>query len=276
MYEDLSIGEFVDRDTLQLVRHFAHPKERVWAALIDREQVSTWFLPCTTLEAKAGGRYGFAPDGRRFGGKITEFDPPRRINFGGYMRFDLSDDKSGCRLVLTVKRNPDGWNPMGLAGFHGWLGRLQRIVDGVEAGEIERWASESGLWESLWLIYERQIRLQVAGGAQVIYRLHFAPNDPALGEEAVAVLNNLVRVLKESPDLKVGVDGFGDDPCTHEESIALCQKRIDAAVKHLQSAGIDASRVMIGFALGNYHFLVSRESEAGRAFNRRVELRPIY
>ena len=127
----------------------------------------------------------------------------------------------------------------------------------------------------MWLIYERQIRLQVAGGAQVIYRLHFAPNDPALGEEAVAVLNNLVRVLKESPDLKVGVDGFGDDPCSHEESIALCQKRIDAVMKHLQSSGIDASRVMIGFVLGNYHFLVSRESEAGRAFNRRVELRPI-
>jgi len=28
--------------------------------------------------------------------------------------------------------------------------------------------------------------------------------------------------------------------------------------------------------LGNYHYLVERDAEAGRAFNRRIELRPVY
>jgi hypothetical protein len=28
--------------------------------------------------------------------------------------------------------------------------------------------------------------------------------------------------------------------------------------------------------LGNYHYLVERTREAGRAFNRRIELRPVY
>jgi hypothetical protein len=36
--EDLSIGEFFDRNTLRLVRHFPHPRQRVWEALSDREQ----------------------------------------------------------------------------------------------------------------------------------------------------------------------------------------------------------------------------------------------
>jgi hypothetical protein len=35
-------------------------------------------------------------------------------------------------------------------------------------------------------------------------------------------------------------------------------------------------RINVGFVLGNYHYLVERDAEAGRAYNRRIELRPVY
>jgi hypothetical protein len=39
---------------------------------------------------------------------------------------------------------------------------------------------------------------------------------------------------------------------------------------------VSEDRINIGFVLGNYHYLMPRDAEAGRAFNRRVELRPTY
>jgi outer membrane protein OmpA-like peptidoglycan-associated protein len=76
--------------------------------------------------------------------------------------------------------------------------------------------------------------------------------------------------------LAVTLDGFGDDPCTMEESIRLCATRLAAAATRLQAAGVPASRVNTAFVLGNYHYLAPREDAAGRAFNRRIELRPCY
>lgn len=51
---------------------------------------------------------------------------------------------------------------------------------------------------------------------------------------------------------------------------------VAAATKYLVQTGIELKRLMRGFALGNYHQLVPSDTEAGRAFNRRIELRPTY
>jgi outer membrane protein OmpA-like peptidoglycan-associated protein len=71
----------------------------------------------------------------------------------------------------------------------------------------------------------------------------------------------------------VVADGFGDDTCSEAESLELCASRIEAAYEALQRLGIAKARLHLGFVLGNYHPLTPRDSEAGRAFNRRIELR---
>ncbi|HKM99346.1 MAG TPA: OmpA family protein [Candidatus Binataceae bacterium] len=273
---DLAPGEFIDRDTLLLVREYPHPPLRVWDALTNAEQVSIWFLHCTRLEARVGGRYAFESDGKSWGGRITAYEPLHLIDFSGAMRFELFAQAAGCRLELRLKRTAAGWNPMSLAGFNGWLGRLRRLVDGVAPEEAERWASDQFPWEGLCLMYERLLGVHVAGGAKVTYRIHFEPNLATLGPEAKMQLGELVRVLRAQPDLRLNIDGFGDDPCSFEESLVLSGRRVDAIVRYLEGAGVAGERIEAGFALGNYHFLVPRDTEAGRAFNRRVELRPIY
>jgi outer membrane protein OmpA-like peptidoglycan-associated protein len=271
---DLVLGEFTDRKTLRFVRDFTHAPETVWATLVDPAQYRVWLWPCTAFEARQDGAFCFDISGQIWRGRITEFEPSRRLNLGGFMRFDLFEHQGGCRLVLILTRPPTGWSPMALAGYHAWLGRLTRLVEGVSDDEAERWASDQ--WEAVFPAYERLLRTKVADGAKVVYRLHFGENDPAPTADSLAQLDELATLLNGRPDLNVVIDGFGDDPCSPEESLALCGARVEAASHHLRDAGVAAERIGVGYVLGNYHYLVPRDTEAGRAFNRRIELRPTY
>jgi outer membrane protein OmpA-like peptidoglycan-associated protein len=271
---DCLFGEFVDRDTMRFVRDFSHPAALVWEAITTPEEIRRWFWPCVTFEAKAGGRYRFEDEGLAWGGKITTFDPPRRLELDMGLLFELFEENGHCRLVLTLKRSRIGWSVMALSGYMGWLGRLTRLLDGAAQEETEFFCSD--IWEAVWPAYERMLRHAVTGGAKAIYRLHFAESDPVLVAEAREHLDTLITVLRERPDLNVAIDGFGADSLTREDSIVLCKARMDAATDYLKERGITPARILTGFTLGNYHPLVPNDTEAGRAFNRRVELRPIY
>ena len=269
---DLSLGGFVDRDTFRFVRVYPHPPARVWAALTDARRLEVWLWPCTSFEARLGGLGVFNP-GRELTLRVTEFDPPNVLNLGGRIRFSLEPMGAGCRLTLDLTRPPDGWSPMALAGFHGWLGRLARLLAGRPQAETEAWAL--GVWNAVIAHCEWELSRFVADGGQVVWRIHFDENAAALTAEARAQLEELARLLG-AQDLAVTIDGFGDDPCSMEESLRLCAARIDAAAAHLRSAGVSAARINTAFVLGNYHYLVPRDDAAGRAFNRRIELRPCY
>jgi hypothetical protein len=269
---DLQLGGFVDRDTMQFIRDYPHPPALVWAALTDPAQIGVWLWPCTSLEARLGGVGVFNP-GREFHIAVTEFEPQRLLNLGGLFRFELAAQGAGCQLTVDLKRPPEGWSPMGLAGFHGWLGRLGRHLAGAPQDETEVWAA--GIWNAVFHHCEWEVRRFVSDGAKVIWRIHFPESDPGLTSEAAAQLNQLARLLIAN-DLAVSIDGFGDDPCDDAESVRLCGARVRAACAHLRAAGVPERRINIAFVLGNYHYLVERDSEAGRAFNRRIELRPIY
>jgi hypothetical protein len=145
---DLVLGEFTDRKTLRFVRDFAHAPTTVWGTLIDQEQYRVWLWPCTAFDPRLDGEFCFDISGQIWRGRITEFEPARRLNLGGFMRFDLFEHEGGCRLVLILTRPPTGWSPMALAGYHAWLGRLTRLVEGVSEDEAERWASDQ--WEAVF------------------------------------------------------------------------------------------------------------------------------
>jgi len=271
---DARFGEFVDRNTMRFVRDFTHPASLVWEALTDAKQIAHWFWPCVLFEAKQGGRYKFADEGLTWGGTITTFDPPSRLELDMGLLFELFEDNGRCRLVLTLKRQKTGWAPMTLAGFMGWLGRLTRHIEGTPQEETERFCSD--IWEGVWSVYERLLRHNVTDGARAIYRLHFAVKDAALDAESKAHLDELVSVMRSRGDLNVVIEGFGSDPISRDESVALSSRRMAAAADYLKGAGVDAKRIINSFALGNYHPLVPNDTEAGRAFNRRIELRPTY
>jgi hypothetical protein len=269
-----ALGEFVDRDTMRFVRDYPHPVQRVWDALVTPEQMSVWWMPCEMLEAREGGRYVLrSPIGNAtFKGRIKEFRPPNLIDFSGVTRFELFEHEGGCRLVLTLKRWPNGWNPVSLAGFHGWLEQLRLHLAGHRKEEIDKLVT---LWPWVFPAYEYLISLNVADGAKVIHRVHFESGSATLRDSTKPVLDEVVALLREKPDLRIQADGFCDDPYPIDESLKLASARAEAVSKYLRDAGVSPERTMIS-AAGNSHQIVPSDSEEGRAFNRRVELRPIY
>lgn len=272
---DLMLGEFTDKKTLRFVRDFAHSAQTVWETLMDGHQYSLWLWNCEAFEARLGGTFRFDISGVIWEGRITEFQAPQLLELGRWLLFELFPKPDGCRMIFTVKRPPTGWSPMALAGYMGWLGRLSRLLGGTSQVETESWAS-SDMWQAMFPVYESLLGRCVSGGEKVVWRLHFGANDPTLTKEAIEQLNALAQLLERRPELNVVVDGFGDDPCVQAESLKLCQARIENAVAHLRKLGVAGERVLTGYVLGNYHYLVSRDTEAGRAFNRRIELRPTY
>ncbi|HEY1426877.1 MAG TPA: OmpA family protein [Caulobacteraceae bacterium] len=269
---DLTLGGFVDRETFRFVRDYPHPPAAVWAALTDPAQLGVWLWPCRSFEARLGGVSVFDP-GRELRLTVTEFEQERVLSLSQRIRFLLEPSDGGCRLTLDLKRPDDGWSPMALAGFHGWLGRLSRLLARRPQDETEAWAL--GIWNAVIGHCECELARYVTEGAPPIWRVHFDEADARLTPETADRLDALAAMLLQQ-DLSVTIDGFGDDPVEAAESVRLCAARVEAAKARLQAAGVPASRINVGFVLGNYHYMVERDSAAGRAYNRRLELRPIY
>ena len=269
---DLALGGFVDRRTFRFVREYAHPQAQVWEALTDREQLGVWLWPCASFEARLGGVGVFNP-GKEMVLRVTEFDPPRRLALADRICFTLEPSTQGCRLTLDLVRPDDGWSPMALAGFHGWLGRLSRLFARRPQPETEEWAS--GVWNAVFAHCEWEVRRFVADGEKVLWRVHFPESEARLDPEAMEQLDRLASLVV-GKGLGVTIDGFGDDAGTVDEGLGLCAARIEACSAHLRANGVPSERIHVGFVLGNYHYLAERDCEAGRAYNRRVELRPTY
>ena len=258
---------------MRFVRDYPHSPAQVWAALVDPAQLAVWLWPCKSFEARLGGVGVFDP-GREFSIRVTEFEPERAAQPRRTHPLRAHARPSGCRLTLDLKRPPDGWSPMGLAGFHGWLGRLSRLLAGRPQEETEAWAL--GIWNAVFRHCEWEVRRFVSGGAKVIWRIHFAECDaePDRRGRRRNWTNSLNLLLER--DLSVTIDGFGDDPCSAEDEPRPCAPAaVEATSAYLQDKGVEKARINIAFVLGNYHYLVERDVEAGRAFNRRIELRPV-
>jgi len=85
------------------------------------------------------------------------------------------------------------------------------------------------------------------------------------------LLDDVVLVLKENPDLKIYVDGHTCDRGTDKHNQALSEKRAKAVQSYLIDKGIDETRLVPrGFGEKNPGF--PNDNETNRSKNRRVEL----
>jgi uncharacterized protein YndB with AHSA1/START domain len=152
-----ALGRFTDRFTVEYVRTFPHPIERVWRALTDPKELSIWAMPAT-IDLSVGGAYTFL--GEQWG-TILALDPPRLIKLGkkgigaepdapgeNYMLYELDAVPEGTRMTFTEhwKEGPDylaffgddlpggpetPFHPGTLAGWHGMFDGLADLLDRV-------------------------------------------------------------------------------------------------------------------------------------------------
>ncbi|WP_089791945.1 OmpA family protein [Halomonas korlensis] len=98
------------------------------------------------------------------------------------------------------------------------------------------------------------------------------PFDSAeLRPAAESELNQVARTLRESPEVRVVIEGHTDSIGTAEYNRDLSQRRAESVSSYLQSQGIAGNRLRtVGY--GEERPVASNDTDAGRAQNRRVEI----
>lgn len=133
---------------LHLERIVPAPRERVFAACIDPEQLARWWGPAdftssgVELDARAGGRYRIRmqpPEGEAFHlrGEFVEIDPPRRLVYTFEWEQPDPDDlettvmlsflehDTGTTVVLD--QGPFATDPRRALHETGWTETLERL-----------------------------------------------------------------------------------------------------------------------------------------------------
>ncbi len=89
------------------------------------------------------------------------------------------------------------------------------------------------------------------------------------------ILDDVVTVLQNNPDLNVQVQGHTDNVGNAAFNKQLSQRRAKSVRQYLIDKGIAPGRLEAdGFGLSRPMF--TNDSKEGRAKNRRVQLKPIY
>jgi OmpA-OmpF porin, OOP family len=111
-----------------------------------------------------------------------------------------------------------------------------------------------------------------AKGRVALYGLYFDFDQASMRADSAPQLEEIAKLLKASPSLKVLVVGHSDGQGALDYNRELSQRRAQSIVKALaEQHGIAAAR-LTAVGVGMASPLASNRSEEGRALNRRVEL----
>ena len=108
----------------------------------------------------------------------------------------------------------------------------------------------------------------------VLKGVKFATNSSKIDKSSSAVLDEAVQVLKDNPNLKVEVDGYTDNVGKDAANQKLSEARAVSVKDYFVAKGIAASRLTaVGY--GSANPVADNSTPAGRAENRRIELRVV-
>lgn len=100
----------------------------------------------------------------------------------------------------------------------------------------------------------------------------FATNSAVLNESAIGSLNEVAGVLAQYNETTITVEGHTDITGNDSINQPLSERRAQAVAQYLNSKGVAATRItQIGY--GSKRPVADNNTEAGRAQNRRVEIK---
>lgn len=107
-----------------------------------------------------------------------------------------------------------------------------------------------------------------------LYGIYFDTDKATLKPESEATLNQVLALLKGKPDLRIAIAGHTDSQASDAYNLDLSKRRALSVVRWLTDKGIAADRLQAqGF--GETQPVADNDSAAGRALNRRVEIRDL-
>ena len=112
----------------------------------------------------------------------------------------------------------------------------------------------------------------VAAMKQNFNRIFFPFDSVQLTPDSGRALSSNVEIMRAFPQLTVEVQGHCDDRGTTEYNLALGQRRAEAVVKYMTTAGVPRSRLST-VSFGEEHPLQRGTTETAWTQNRRAEFR---
>ena len=103
----------------------------------------------------------------------------------------------------------------------------------------------------------------------------FDTNSSYVKHEAYPLLDEVVTILQDNPEIEVEIQGHADNTGTAEYNLWLSERRAGRVMDYLLSKGIDPDRLEAK-GYGSTQPVASNDTEEGRAQNRRVELKRIF
>lgn len=108
-------------------------------------------------------------------------------------------------------------------------------------------------------------------GCWVLIGLNFALDSSAIDSQGNRELDDVARILRENPDVRIRIDGHTDSLGEASYNQALSERRARALQTHLESVGIDPSR-MDSRGHGETDPIADNSTRQGQAINRRAQL----
>lgn len=106
---------------------------------------------------------------------------------------------------------------------------------------------------------------------KVSVQINFATDKAEILPDSQTQIEQIVALLKDNPDLKLGIYGHTDNTGDVAHNLKLSEQRAQSVVTALTKAGIESNRLTAkGF--GDTQPVADNASEDGKAKNRRVEL----
>lgn len=109
-------------------------------------------------------------------------------------------------------------------------------------------------------------------GKVAVYGVYFDTDKTEVKPESKAALDEMAKLLKNQPALKVYIVGHTDSQGSLAHNVELSQRRAEAVAKALEAGyKIDGKR-LVAKGVASLAPMASNDDEAGREKNRRVEL----
>ena len=157
-----------------------------------------------------------------------------------------------------------------------------RVVLMLKKGNAETWAEVYSYSDSytFTIIEKGEVEQEITANAildelnktgKAILYINFDSGKSTIKKESMPVVEQIIEMLKQAPDIKISVEGHTDSNGSNESNLKLSQARAKSVVDAIVKGGIDISRLSsAGF--GEEKPIGDNSTEEGKAKNRRVEL----
>ena len=225
------------------------------------------------------------------GFNITEYNVEE---FGSYIFYDINGNEvnvEGTKTYIYYECNCEEAPLKIIRNFSNAIKNIggtayepynNRAYTFIKQGNKETWAEvyAGDYYYYLTIVEKGEVEQEITANAilkelnetgKAILYINFDSGKSTIKKESIPVVEQIIEMMKQAPDIKISVEGHTDSDGSNESNLKLSEARAKAVMETITKGGIDAARLSsAGF--GEAKPIADNSSANGKAKNRRVEL----